>query len=193
VQNCFDRYVLDSNVFLGTWFRFEIKFISEKAKLQSKVEKAKKPSKTEEPIPDDYTWHKIICLTHWSAKQNIVFCIATMIAFEHFKASFDFEDLLAPSRLSLDLSRPYAAHALISREIVYLFDDSVWGMRDLTRTAEKVRCDSRLLGTPMSMHTDYKRNSYGKKLGSIKKSVSSVKTLATFMRAQDILSTLLRR
>jgi hypothetical protein len=137
VQNCFYSYVVDSNILLGTWFRFEIKFIGEKAKKQSMTEKL---------IPDDYTWHKIICLTRWSAKQNIVFCIATMIAFEHFRASFDFKDPLAPSRLGLDLSRPYAAHALISREIVYLFDDSVWGMRNLARDAEKVRCDSRLLG-----------------------------------------------
>jgi hypothetical protein len=143
--------VVDSNILLGTWFRFEIKFRGEKAKFQSEIEKAKEQPKTEKakeqpktdkPIPDDYTWHKIICLTHWSAKQNVVLCIATMIAFEHFRASFDFKD---QSRLSLDLSRPYAAHALISREIVYLFDDSVWGMRGLTREAERVRCDSRLL------------------------------------------------
>jgi hypothetical protein len=114
----------------------------EKARFQSEIEKAKR----QQPIPDDYTWHKIICLTHWSAKQNVVLCIATMIAFEHFRASFDFKDQLALSRLSLDLSRPYAGHALISREIVYLFDDSVWGMRNLTREAEKVRSDSRLSG-----------------------------------------------
>jgi hypothetical protein len=139
VQICFDSYVVDSNILLGTWFRFEIKFTGKKAKLQSEIEKAKEQPKTDKPIPD-YTWHKIICLTHWSAKQNVVLCIATMIAFERFR------DQLALSRLSLDLSRPYAAHALISREIVYLFDDSVWGMRDLIRDAEKVRCDTRLSG-----------------------------------------------
>jgi len=134
--------VVDSNILLGTWFRFEIKFTGEEAKFQSRIEKAK----TDEPIPDDYTWHKVICLTHWSAEQNVVLCIATTVAFAYFRASFDFKDQLVLSRLSLDLSRPYAAHALISRVIVYLFDDSVWGMRGLTREAEKVRSDSHLSG-----------------------------------------------
>jgi len=113
--------------------------------MAEKAEKAKKESKNPDN-PDDYTWHKIICLTHWTAKQNVVLCIATMKAFEHFRDSFGFPTPLGLSQLSLDLERPYAAHALISREIVYLVDESVWGMRDLTRDAEKVRCDSHLSG-----------------------------------------------
>lgn len=113
-------FVVDADILLGTWFRFEIKFM-------------RKPVKGK-----NYAWHKIICLTRWSLKQNVVFCFATTEAFKHFKTSFDFKNPSASTPLGLDFGRPYAVHALIIREILYLFDNSVWGMRDLARIAEMV-------------------------------------------------------
>jgi len=68
-----------------------------------------------------------------------VFCFATTEAFKHFKTSFDFKNPSASTPLGLDFGRPYAVHALIIREILYLFDNSVWGMRNLARIAEKRR------------------------------------------------------
>jgi hypothetical protein len=63
----------------------------------------------------------------------MVLCIDTP---EDFR--FQLEQSIAKGEDTIDLSNPFALYVPLVDEIVDLYDRSVWGIRDLIRTVEKV-------------------------------------------------------
>jgi hypothetical protein len=69
----------------------------------------------------------------WEAGHSMVLCIDTP---ENFPSQL--EQSIAKGDDTIDLSNPFALYVPLVDQIVDLYDKSVWGIRDLIRTVEKV-------------------------------------------------------
>jgi hypothetical protein len=70
----------------------------------------------------------------WEPGHSMVLCIDTP---ENFR--FQLEQSIAKGEDMIDLSNPFALYVPLVDQIVDLYDRSVWRIRDLIRTVEKVR------------------------------------------------------
>ena len=82
----------------------------------------------------EYTWHEMTFVTRWTPSHCTVVCINTPDTFLS-----GLEQALSMGSGKLDLSDPYALHIHLMDQIIMLYDESVWGIRDLIRRVEKVR------------------------------------------------------
>jgi hypothetical protein len=69
----------------------------------------------------------------WEPGHSMVLCIDTPDDFR-----FQLEQSIAKGEDMIDLSNPFALYVPLVDQIVDLYDRSVWGIRDLIRTVEKV-------------------------------------------------------
>ncbi|KAH0552956.1 hypothetical protein GP486_006846 [Trichoglossum hirsutum] len=95
---------------------------------------AKRPSCGDSARGTPYKWHKMDFVTKWSPpNQNVVLCFST---------SRDSQDQLRDalsSRLeNRNVCDPYMLHTVIVDEVLSIFDRSVWSLRDLVLSVEKV-------------------------------------------------------
>ena len=79
-----------------------------------------------------YTWYEMGFCTGWDManESSRVLCIGTPRDFPSL-----LKDMLEKS--SLEVSDPFAMHALLIDQIVKLHDDAVWAIRDPIREIEK--------------------------------------------------------
>jgi hypothetical protein len=101
---------------LGIWFRCLVKIVH--------------------PTPQDgagYTWYEMTFFTRWTPDHYMVVCVDTP---DNFPA--DLKHSLSTRSGELDLSDPFALHIPLMDQIIMLYDQSVWGIRDLIRRVEKV-------------------------------------------------------
>jgi hypothetical protein len=111
---CENMYDADGNA-KGhiTWFRLIIKMV--------------------DPMQSSYSWSEMSFHTRWTPNSTINFC------FDVPKASqFRLHQALASRQHPLDTKDIYASHVTILDEIVTVFDESVWALRDGVRGIEKV-------------------------------------------------------
>ncbi|KAK6332978.1 hypothetical protein TWF718_010805 [Orbilia javanica] len=109
-----------------TWFRFLIKQLFEK------------PGK-KFPEEYEYSWDKLGFFTTWKKSgRKSMLCLDCP------------DDLIKGMKGSLDkanrdhfIVEPYAFHQIAIREIVNLYDKSIWRIRDVVRTVEKTRPKAR--------------------------------------------------
>ena len=101
---------------LGTWFRCLVKTLHHN--LQDDME---------------YTWHEMTFFTRWAPGHSTVVCVNTP---DNLLAGL--EQAMSTGSAELDLSDPFALHIPLMDQIIMLYDQSVWGIRDLIRQVEKV-------------------------------------------------------
>lgn len=90
-------------------------------------------TKKVDPMQSSYSWSEMSFYTHWTPDSTINFC------FDVPKASqFRLYQALASQQQPLDVGDIYASHVTILDEIVAVFDESVWALRDGVRGIEKV-------------------------------------------------------
>jgi len=90
----------------------------------------------EEPVHEGkaYIWYEMGFFTYWDRLGHCrVICIDTP---EELQSGL--EDALQKQSSSLDSSDPFAMHAPLLDQIILLYDDSVWRVRDPVRKIEKV-------------------------------------------------------
>ncbi len=98
---------------LATWFRYIIKRV--------------------DPKQSTYSWSEMSFYTKWSPFSSVILC------FDVPKTSqMRTHQALASSQQRLDLKDIYAGHAMVLDEVLALFDESVWALRDEVRRIEKV-------------------------------------------------------
>jgi hypothetical protein len=75
--------------------------------------------------------------SRWEPGHCIVLCVDTPDSLR-----VRLEQSLATEQGTLDLSDPFALHIPLLDQIIILYDQSVWGIRDLIRRVEKVLLSS---------------------------------------------------
>ncbi|PGH18295.1 hypothetical protein AJ79_00634 [Helicocarpus griseus UAMH5409] len=92
--------------------------------------KIKEAKKTDGKIK--YHWYQMVMFIRWNPteRSKFVFCMD----FDE-----DIKNALGRRMSSIDLDNPYAWHATFIEELLSIYDDSVWKLRDLVREAEKAR------------------------------------------------------
>jgi hypothetical protein len=103
--------------FTAIWFRCLVKNVHKLNPLTGK----------------DYTWYEMSFFGRWEPDHSMVLCIDTP---EDFRSQL--EQSIAKGEDMIDLSNPFALYVPLVDQIVDLYDRSVWGIRDLIRTVEKV-------------------------------------------------------
>lgn len=101
---------------LGTWFRCLVKSVY--------------------PTPQGgtgYTWYEMTFFTRWASNHCMVVCIDTP---DNLLANL--EHTLLTGSEELDLRDPFALHIPLMDQIIILYDESVWRIRDMIRRVEKV-------------------------------------------------------
>ena len=110
------------NSILDTWFRFLVKQLNYERNVNSPA----------------HEWHEMAFFTNWSKPD--------LKAVFFFDAPQDLQchvqRLLSSSPARLDSLDHYSMHVLIVEEIVNLFENSVWDLRDLIRRVEMVKFKS---------------------------------------------------
>lgn len=97
-----------------TWFRFIVKKV--------------------DPMQLSYSWSEMSFHTKWTLNSTVNIC------FDVPKASqMRLHQALASSQQRHDVVDIYASHVIILDEILAMFDESVWALRDEVRRIEKVR------------------------------------------------------
>lgn len=109
---------------LATWFRYIIKKV--------------------DPKQATYSWSEMSFYTKWTPSSSVVLC------FDVPKTSqMRTHQALVSRQQRLDLRDIYAGHVTILDEILALFDESVWALRDEVRRIEKVFANISVLNLPV--------------------------------------------
>ena len=105
---------------LDTWFRHLVKVAAE----------GSDPS---------YVWHEMTFISQWTPGRCAILCIGIPASFHLLlhRALLGIWPKLPPSE-------PYSLHVAVVEAIVSLQDSSVWSVRDVVRSIEKVRPTSTL-------------------------------------------------
>jgi len=82
----------------------------------------------------NYVWYEMTFYTHVASDRTLMLCLDTPD-----ELRLRLEIALSGSKQGLDLSDPFALHVPLIDEVVVLNDRSVWQVRDLIRTIEKVQ------------------------------------------------------
>ncbi|EYE98223.1 uncharacterized protein EURHEDRAFT_428938, partial [Aspergillus ruber CBS 135680] len=115
--------------------------IDEEGKIASHISwscfKIKKIDADEKSPEITYDWLQVSALVHFHAKtgQQVVFFI---------DLPSNAEDSIIKKSLSYsrhDNENPFIWHTILSRQVKFLYDDTVWSIRNLVRPVEKVRPD----------------------------------------------------
>ena len=102
----------------GTWFRFLVK--------HTEREKASTDA--------SYVWDKLGFFTNWfPADQHVILCFDLPSALQS-----RLQSTLSSNQEKFSLNDPYSLHATIVKEVLAIFDTSVWSLRNLVRMVEKV-------------------------------------------------------
>ena len=84
------------------------------------------------PVHPFYQWHELFFHTRWTPHSNSVLCFdiprPIQAKIEERVSSLD----------STDLPNLYALHVPVIEEVIQLYNDSVWALRDEIRRVEKV-------------------------------------------------------
>src|SRR4051812_47834229 len=80
-----------------------------------------------------YAWHEMTFFARWEPGHFMAVCVDTP---DNLLA--DLEQGLSTEPETLDLSDPFALYIPLTDQIIMLYDQSVWGIRDLIRRIEKV-------------------------------------------------------
>ncbi|KAF2191309.1 hypothetical protein K469DRAFT_720289 [Zopfia rhizophila CBS 207.26] len=81
-----------------------------------------------------YTWYEMTFFTHWEPNRCMAVCVDIP---DNFLT--DLEHALSTESAVLDLSDPFTLHIPLMDQIIMLYDQSVWRIRDLIRRVEKNR------------------------------------------------------
>ncbi|KAH8711821.1 hypothetical protein GQ44DRAFT_714242 [Phaeosphaeriaceae sp. PMI808] len=82
-----------------------------------------------------YTWHEMAFFSRWESNhRQITLCVNTPDNFQD-----NLEQNVASQHSEFDLSDPFALYLPIVDQIITLYDQSVWCIRDLIRRVEKGR------------------------------------------------------
>ena len=100
--------------YADTWYRFIIKKV--------------------DSMGSTYSWSEMSFYSTWTAGCTISIC------FDVPKASQMrlFQNLSASAQ-QLDVTDAYASHGVILGEVLFMYDESIWGLRNGVRQIEKVR------------------------------------------------------
>ena len=98
---------------LDTWYRMIVKNVA--------------------PMQSSYSWTEMSFYTKWTPNFTLNFCFDVPMAFQvRLRQALD-------SRVQpLGVGDLYASHVRILDQILMLFDESVWALRDRVRQIEKV-------------------------------------------------------
>lgn len=100
-------------IFLDTWYRFIVKKV--------------------DPVQSSYSWSEMSFYSAWTTKCTINLC------FDVPKASqIRIHQALAVSHKPFETRDVYASHVILLDEILAMFDESVWALRDGVRQIERV-------------------------------------------------------
>ncbi len=124
---------------LGTWFKFIIKQIN--------------------AMQSSYSWDEMSFYTEWRPYSTISLCFDVPNS-----AQLRLRQALASRRQPLDVTDVYASHAIILNEIVNMFDESVWALRDGVRQIEKVD-----IGTSLRLNVVLAENAQDRNQSSLLK------------------------
>lgn len=103
----------------ATWFRYIIKKV--------------------DPKQTTYSWSEMSFYTKWTPSSSVILC------FDVPKTSqMRTHQAVVSHQQQLNFKDIYAGHVLVLDEILALFDESVWALRDEVRRVEKVfsKCSS---------------------------------------------------
>lgn len=109
-----------------TWFRYIIKKI--------------------DPKQTTYSWSQMSFHTKWTPTSSVILCFDVPMT-----SQMRIHQALVSRQQRLDLRDIYTGHVIVLDEILVLFDESVWALRDEVRRIEKVLsnlapCQVMLLG-----------------------------------------------
>lgn len=102
-----------------TWFRFIVKRFK--------------------PMHSTYSWFEMSFFTTWTAGSMTSFCFDVPKT-----AQIRIHQTLASRAQPIDLEDVYANHVILLDEILVLYNESVWALRDGLRQIEKVSCNENL-------------------------------------------------
>jgi hypothetical protein len=124
----------------------------------------------------------------WEPGHSMVLCIDTP---DDFRSQL--EQSIAKGEDTIDLSNPFALYVPLIDQIVDLYDRSVWGIRDLIRTVEKVpflcwQADKMILLTAYEKHREGVTETSFSKLNEISRHAThSTETLSVTTQSLEIM------
>lgn len=80
-----------------------------------------------------YIWHEMNFFGRWEPGRCMILCVDTP---DNFREQL--EQAMNSEQGGLDLSDPFVLHIPLMDQIITLYDQSVWSIRDLIRRVEKV-------------------------------------------------------
>lgn len=98
---------------LDTWYRFIVKMF--------------------DPMQSSYSWSEMSFYTTWNPEFTITLCFDVPDA-----SQTRLHRALASRQQSIDIRDIYASHVVLLDEILAMFDESVWALRDGVRRIELV-------------------------------------------------------
>ena len=89
--------------------------------------------KTVAPMQSSYSWAEMSFYTKWTPHSTLNFCFDVPTT-----SQIRLRQALNSGERPFGLDNPYASHVRILDQILTLFDESVWALRDGVRQIEKV-------------------------------------------------------
>lgn len=80
-----------------------------------------------------YMWHGMTFCSRWDPQRCVILCIGVDLTFQHL-----LQRILSHMWSRLPPSEPYSLHVPLIEAIIELHDSSVWSIRDIVRSIEKV-------------------------------------------------------
>ena len=85
------------------------------------------------PMQSSYSWAEMSFYTKWTPHFTLNFCFDLPMA-----SQIQLRQTLGSCKQPFGFNNPYACHASILHQILMMFDESVWALRDGVRQIEKV-------------------------------------------------------
>ena len=85
------------------------------------------------PMQSSYSWAEMSFYTKWTSHSILNFCFDVPMA-----SQVQLRQALGSCEQPFGFKDPYASHVRILDQILILFDESVWALRDGVRKIEKV-------------------------------------------------------
>ena len=85
------------------------------------------------PMQSSYSWAEMSFYTKWTPHFTLNFCFDIPMA-----SQIQLRQALCSCEQPFGLNDPYASHVRILDQILMIFDESVWALRDGVRQIEKV-------------------------------------------------------
>ena len=142
--------------FLDYWSRFVIKQTHERLRPKrnfirhpvtwqtldlksSPLPNLRVPIHCSRSIQHGWEWYEMGFFVHWAPHNTTIICLDLP---QHFQESI--QSSLASSRDNIELSDPYAVYTVLLCQIVTLYDNSVWSIRNHICNWESVRSSIQL-------------------------------------------------